>query len=256
MCQSLLGIPSLIHFINRRKLIFVRQLTELPNDCVAKQIFLIRLCHFQVGHIKMKGCIPDLLNVLTRYGLSQTMTRYTAIAEAVPPKGTWKTIIDEAIVRNVTNEYTLRTTADADFERFNRVKSVPLYPGSHWLCAQKVPLSLPVLTNAVRLLTLPKKDTVILCEFCGELYRDSLYHKTTSCPSTGDKREEFFECVTDNFSIQLSAHLNNMNDNELLDTLLGACTPETDALLSDDDYTSLLYLSSLYLFSIKNNIFM
>ena len=254
MCQSLLGIPSLEHFIDRRKLIFARQLTVLPQECIAKQIFLIRLCQAEVGHLNMKGCIPDLLQVLTKYDLYH-MSAYSDAAVNFPNKATWKALINNTITQKATQSYELRTTVDSDFERFNRVKAVPLYPSSHWLCAFKIPGSLPVMTNATKMLTYVKCKTVILCEFCGELYNDSIYHKATTCISTCSQRQEFFECLTDNFSVNVSALINNMNDEELLDTLLGACSPELDTLMSDDEYTSFFYLCTLYLYSIRSHIY-
>lgn len=251
MAQSLIGVPGLEEFIDRRKLIFIRQLTELPSECVAKEIFLLRLCQYKVGHISMKGCIPDLVRVLDKYQLAEYIIQYHNNATKFPSKEQWKMICDEAITANYRRCYHLRTMNDDDFKRFNIVKPEPLSPSSHWLCALRIPYSLPILTSAVKVLCQMDNKDVTLCEYCGVLHKDCVFHKSTVCPITSALRDEFFDCLIDNFSLQTNVLLNNMSEDELLNALLGACSPELDSLISDEQYCYYLYLCSLYLDSIK-----
>ena len=65
MCQSLLGVGSLVGEIDKRKLLFFHKITNLPDTSLTKKIFLRRLfLYFQRQHSLCRsmqmGFIPDL----------------------------------------------------------------------------------------------------------------------------------------------------------------------------------------------------
>lgn len=256
MCQSLLGLPDLENFIDRRKLTFIRQLSELPSGCITKEVFLKRLCQYKVGHVNdMKGCIPDISRVLSKYKLNH-LNEYHKNATKFPDKRLWKVIGDNAIIKHYNENYKAVTLLDEDYNCFNIIKPMPLSPASHWLSALRIQSSLPIFTNAVKMLCTVKRNFTLLCEFCGVLHTDVVFHRAIVCPATSDIREEFFQCLCDFFPIEISLVLNNMDDEKLLQTLLGACHDELDVLLNDNQYCYFLYLCSLYLFNIRHLVFL
>ena len=117
-----------------------------------------------------------------------------------------------------------------------------------------MPGSLPVFSVAVSMLCVMKSKDNILCEYCRVLYSDIVLHKAIVCPNTNELREEFFTCLTDYFSVYVSSYINNLEDEVLLQTLLGACDDTLDTLLTDEQYCYLLYLCSLYLFNLKCHV--
>lgn len=79
----------------------------------------------------------------------------------------------------------------------------------------------------------------MLCEHCGALFRDYLVHYVAVCPKFNEQRDQFWNFVTNNFSVQLSAGLFNLEDDQLVNILLGA--PCHIAELADPDIHTIFH---------------
>ena len=110
----------------------------MPTHCLSRQLFNYRLNLFVAKGLKSQtGFIPDVLNLLVKYGLFDYIKSYLTNA-CFPSKSTWKRIVSKAIWQYHTQARINRMQADQDFNRFNAVhcSSGPL---ALWLSAKTSP---------------------------------------------------------------------------------------------------------------------
>ena len=125
MCQTLLGVGSLLSEIDKRKLMFFHKITLLSEDSLSKQIFLRRLFLYQhrisnSNTVNQYGFIPDLDRILTKYRLKHYLDSFTAGAQ-LPTKTCWKQIINKSVRNHEKQRLAMLYEKDKDFVRFQRV---------------------------------------------------------------------------------------------------------------------------------------
>jgi hypothetical protein len=82
MALALLGWRSFESLIDKRKLCFVPKLCQMPNDCLTKHIFDMRLNMFMLKGAKHQlGFIPDICKILVKYGLFKYLNDYIQFSE-------------------------------------------------------------------------------------------------------------------------------------------------------------------------------
>ena len=67
-----------------------------------------------------------------------------------------------------------------------------------------------------------KSNDALLCHFCGEFYTDSPKHFIITCSHTVVERESFWDIVTNEMGVSISAYLNNLEDDDIVPVILGS----------------------------------
>ena len=65
-------------------------------------------------------------------------------------------------------------------------------------------------------------NDALLCHFCGKFYTNSLDHFIITCSYTAVERESFWNMVTDEMGVSISAYLHNLEDDEIVPVILGS----------------------------------
>jgi hypothetical protein len=66
------------------------------------------------------GFVPEMLNILSKYNLSDFLTNYTKNAD-FPGKPHWKFIVVDAVNQKHDNDWQTRINLDNDFNRFRKI---------------------------------------------------------------------------------------------------------------------------------------
>ena len=67
-----------------------------------------------------------------------------------------------------------------------------------------------------------KNESEILCEYCGRFYQDNLVHFACNCYRFKDIQDIFWQHLIDHFDVAISVQLFSLDDEHLIDCLLGA----------------------------------
>ena len=245
MCLSLIGLPRLSAFIDRCKLNFLRLLCVQHDSAISKQVFLRRVSQLMdfpgLFLVDSKSPVADFKTVLLRYNLFDCLPQFSE-SGIFPGKTAWKLQCTNAIVESEELAFIERTSEDPDFDRFREVHSDCFSPSISWHTAKLIPHSLRLFRHLICVLTSPDtlvSSSLVLCEHCGALFRDYLVHYVAVCPKFNEQRDQFWNFVTNNFSVQLSAGLFNLEDDQLVNILLGA--PCHIAELADPDIHTIFH---------------
>ena len=66
------------------------------------------------------GFIPEILQILSKYNLSDYLTNYTKNTN-FPEKPNWKRIVVDAVNQKHDNDWQARINVDNDFNRFREI---------------------------------------------------------------------------------------------------------------------------------------
>ena len=113
--------------IDKRKLYFLQFLVSANPSTLYKEIFIRRLFRNFDPERTQGGFIPDILNILDTYGLTQYLTDYID-KHHFPNKWTWKRIVKSAIDVKEENLLRQRMNSDSDFKRFQYVHNTSYRP--------------------------------------------------------------------------------------------------------------------------------
>ena len=250
MCCPMLGLFSIRSYIDKLKLGFVRRLCALPGHAVSKQIFLQR--YFQhtmssIGTVEITGFSNDICKLLKKYDLlnffEDTYLQYGEIS----PKPVWKKICWLGIRQRELIEYENRTEHDNDFINFRVIQPDVTKPNRIWEVAAKYPQLSAKCYTAAKCICRPVLEDTHLCEHCGRLYTDRVKHICCICDKYHDQRELFWNNLTNDFDVTVSAYMFNLEDEHFVNTLLGAPIPIP---LQDDTVMSLIICFFNFLHSV------
>lgn len=88
MCESMLGLHPIISEIDKRKLAFFGKLCKLDINCLAKNIFLLRLCDLLQDSVKQpSGFLKDIYELLAKYSLLQHLHLFLETGKFPEKKG-------------------------------------------------------------------------------------------------------------------------------------------------------------------------
>ncbi len=118
---SLLGAFTIESVIDTKKLLFLGNLCMSESNMLPKQVFLSRLFAYKNGCVATAtGFIPDIVNVLRRYSLSQYLETFTNCLQ-FPSKHSWKTVVKRAVRKTEVDSWKQRLLDDPDFAAFRLV---------------------------------------------------------------------------------------------------------------------------------------
>ena len=124
MCESMLGLRKLSTEIDKRKLMFLHKILDLPNDSVCQQLFFRRYFTYLDNNQSIKlGFIPDICALLTKYNIEHLLNNAIALPGQLMSKQTWKNTIHKAVNDCETALWKTRLDEDSDFTLFRTLHS-------------------------------------------------------------------------------------------------------------------------------------
>ena len=240
ICCPMLGLLPLCSYIDGMKLNFFRRLMALPNTSISKQLFLRRWYQYKLEFNTTVQFCSEIYSLLTKYGLRQYVETYFFEDLYIPPKIIWKKMCKSAIFNYECNSFEQRTSSP-EFELF---KSIHLDISDYsylWHLAKKYPHKLYQCYAVGKYLAEPMNQDEELCEFCGRIFVNKLDHRLTACENYTEMRENFWSCIVNTFPCQFSVFLFNLENADLIKTLLGA--PLNAITLNEEDYVKFLLVS-------------
>lgn len=122
MCESLIGIPKISLEIDKRKLFFLERLIRMPENSASKQIFIRRLFTYlnNITDRTPLGFIPDIVNVLARYNLSDYLEKYITYY-IFPATAIWKRTVKKILFQHQVESFQHAMAVDTDFIRFKKI---------------------------------------------------------------------------------------------------------------------------------------
>ena len=247
MAHSLLGIPRISAFVQRNILFFWRRLCVLDSDTLCKKVFIHRLSQYiSAGRQSSSRLIARCFEVAENLHLMDTLVQYNN-TKLIPAKELWKKLVQDAILQHEEEEYHTRVSQDSDFRRFECVHPNCFLPSILWGAAREIPGSLDVFHNSVTHVVTPPDTQDFLCEVCGFRSRDKLLHMVVSCPAFARERDRFWDFINNHFPVEFAAYLNNLEDEILVNSLLGAPLNLVDQGLCSNSYYIFLYRSAVFL---------
>ena len=95
--RGLLGLLTIEAEIDRRKLYFLGRLILMSHGIPCRKIFLVRLIKWKWNRTyKLKKFIPDIVRILYKYDLIDTLKEYI-LWDPFPSKHLWKKIVKEHV---------------------------------------------------------------------------------------------------------------------------------------------------------------
>jgi len=187
MSLSLIGWLPIIAKIDSRKLMFFHKLCCMNSKYLTKQLFEYRLALFNIrGKSSQQGFIPDIYAVMEKYSLLNHYTVYRD-SSIIPPKLTWKRIVNNAIRNYHTELWTVRVTGNPEFARFSVVH--PHIRAARLWTAARTPRETSEASAAVRVLVNTREQpSGNNCRHCGHITLDSDTHAIASCQRLIDYR--------------------------------------------------------------------
>ena len=210
--------------VEQRKLTFLQKLCTMPPETLARQIFDLRLNLFILrGYENQIGFIPDIWEIVTRYQLQDYITLYIRSSE-FPSKQQWKNLIARKIRQSYEAEWSHRLQIDTEFSRFK-----VLQPRLEMSVIWTLSLDTSTVPEAFLVARLWSKVTqgfpnTINCALCHAETNDIYKHIVSSCPSFGQQRLDFINCISQTVSAEIGTFLQYTNIELFYCTVLGSTT--------------------------------
>lgn len=136
----------------------------------------------------------------------------------------------EAINTHDTKEWKEQLLRKPGLQTLRRTHNV-LKPIIHWEIAKRNPAHRVPIANLVNILcgNIPDLvfravvdcNTFYACKLCNRNLGDISYHFIMDCSALFFERNMLWDNITDKLPIQVASHLNNMDEDDLFDTLIG-----------------------------------
>jgi len=167
----------------------------------------------------MRGFVPDILNIIEKYDLSEYL-KYFLGGNKFESRQNWKKIVSSHVHTKQEELWKARMTYDSDFNRFvlfhHCLEAHPL-----WRLGIKHPELKESIIFSVKLaVTIRDQTDIPSCHKCGKLYQDTAIHIVLQCSLTEKLRDELW-CFFLNIEDMFSAYLHSLNDYELFHILIG-----------------------------------
>ena len=248
MCLSLIGWNTIDAYICEKKLLFFGRICNLPQTAISLRILVRRLFSLQYTMYANRtlGFTSDCVNILQKYNLTNFLDVFLANGP-FPPIQIWKRIVRNEIQTKELADWNQRLCDDNDFRCFRQIHKT-LQPHPAWTVALNNPHLRKHAHYVVSLCCLINdKDSTILCEKCGKMFKDPCIHAITSCDHLSDIRDEFWTEIISINPIMFSVFLGAKNDDELCFTLLSC---QTDFDLDDENMNIFQTLCVSYVYKL------
>lgn len=216
--RGLVNQLSICSIIDRKKLLFARQLIQLNNNSIAKCVFINRLYDWLFQRYR-KGFVPDLFKILVKYNLEDYVLRY-ATGGIFPSKNSWKTIVNEAVCQSDFEQSRNELAMKGDVSRYLRIHTSGIYSLYH--IAKKCPDNYVLIMDLAKLITVPDKIyNVTHCKICNRQINDIVMHIIMECCPFNTHRNAMWDDIHGVISINQAVELFTKTEEETLDIFLG-----------------------------------
>ena len=214
------------------------------------KIFITRLLLYLNNCTTISGgFIPDIIKIVRKYDLFSYVDNFVKTS-SFPSSKKWKYLLIKSSVIAYEEHCLIheRFNIDIDFTYFRLIQE-RILPHRTWTVLKSHKQLRTQCQYVVSLCALVKENEhELLCHKCGLLYWDPIVHIIASCPSVITIRDELWCEIINIGPIEFSAALHQMDDLNLVMTLLIACDSERffDLSKSDSDLFSALCVSFIY----------
>ena len=252
VCCGMLGLISVESYIDKAKLNFLRRLAVLPGTAHSKCVFLLRLFQYLLLQPQNESFCSEIVKILHKVDLYELFDSIFLKSGLFPDKLPWKKMVINRLKELEVKAFNDRTDGDNDFKRFKAVHQDIHKPNKLWYFARANPNKLKQCETVAKYIAESVNiDSVYLCEFCGRLYYDKLTHFSTVCSATEDIQSTFWNLVVNNYPVEVSVCLSNLNNEEFVETLLGA---NSHVSLDDKVYNELYTLFIEFIQRLHNEV--
>ena len=192
--ESMLGLNRLSCLIEMRKLAFLHKLLCLDASSTSKNIFIRRYVMYITKDAPMQnGFIPDICNILCRYGLQTFINKVLIDPSELPTKAQWKHQIKRLVIGRENELWTQRMITDDEFSLF-RILQPKISPAMVYrVCGRSAGRN--IMHTIATIWSEPFKNSLCICHVCDCLYTDYVVHLVTECVSTSQLRWGFVSDV-------------------------------------------------------------
>ena len=261
MCRPILGMSRIQASIDIRKLTFMGRIIWLPNNILAKKVFLARITQYIViensgeNVQRQMGFIQDALGLLKKYDLHKHMDRFISSGfRDFPTKVGWKAVIKKAVRDFEQTQWDARTANDQEFQIFRMVHNDIDKPARIWKFGKTFPEYLDKCRVVSKFIMRNPTSFVDieLCCYCGRFFNDIYVHLAIVCSRTEDERDILWSNITNLLEVECSAFLYNIEDDEFYSILLGGIP---NICISKEQLNTLMKISADYFYLINKYIY-
>ena len=244
VCTAMLGSMSIEAMVDVKKLTFLGRIVNLQDSTLANKVLRSRIlqfeCHkyIQNGTVTFYqvGFVPDMIRLINKYDLSSFWDKYISSGfQEFPAQTVWKQLVKKTVFECEQKSWEMRTIEDATLEVFRKIHNTVNKPAKIWTFAKKYPQFLAQCRVMAQFLAKPQYCDIEmqLCIYCGRFYTDIYLHMVLVCSKCSIERDLFWDKTVNIMSVEISAYLHNLEDEELYCAMLGAplnlMTDETES---------------------------
>ena len=186
--------------IDKRKLYFLGRLILMSHGIPCRKIFLMRLIKWKWNRTnKLKGFIPDIVRILHKYDLMDTLKEYI-LWDRFPSKHLWKKIVKEHVHEhhNVIWQYKINSheqlTLFAEVHPDNGVSPWWLLANNNPDYPQQINDVLRLLSGSFQRKRVNKQETYSdYCDICSKDYVNPIEHSLLHCSGSSRARGKLWE---------------------------------------------------------------
>lgn len=241
---GMLGWLPLIAQIDICKLKFLGRMIYANDNLCYKKIFLRRLYH---NHLRCSGqslgFIPDIKAILHKYDLFDFLSSFIN-HQVFPSKPFWKSIVNHTVQTYHADQWQTRLTDIRDIGVVRHMLC-DTQPNGLYAYTYKRPSlqNRKVAQTAICILSQPVEDTQ--CKRCGEMITDAIPHLLMDCQHMTRARNMFWSDISNQFPVELSVKINNLDDEALICAIFGM---SADTLFTDPSiWMEFMYISFQFL---------
>ncbi len=215
--RSVIGQCSILCCIDKAKLRFIKQLTTLNNDDLARNVFAQRLTDWFLNRVKI-GFMPELYSICVKYELCEFLFDILC-GRSLPDKIDWKSIINNHVKSYESIAVLDNLIQKNDVHRFLRIYNGDKHVFYNIMKRHKN--SKKHLMAMIKLLTIPIYEIELKCLSCGNNYDDIVKHSIADCTTYMNVRNELWDTIFDVLDVYSSVDLFNKTDDDIIDIFLG-----------------------------------
>ena len=150
----------------------------MTENSATKQIFVRRLSTYlhNITDRTLLGIIPDIMNILEKYNLSEYLHKYTT-NYTFPTPAVRKRTLKNVLYQHQSKSFQEVVTSDSDFVRFKKKHNV-IKPSVIWQ-ATSTTAELKLMHFIIKSSVLIPRKSSDICQNCGLEFTDPINHIIT-----------------------------------------------------------------------------
>ena len=219
---TLLGSNSIEMEVDRRKLIFLEQLCNLPSHLHVKELFIHRLINYFENPRRQLGFIPDICRILEKYSLSYVLQGFLENGIFVS-KYAWKRLLKEKMSSLDREELLRKATESTSLTRFLGIHNSS-EPYMLYRISKETPKIYQYVKLSGRLLGFMfSGERRLFCRSCGMLTNKLTEHILLFCKENEFFRNKLWESLIHRFGVYFFNKLISLSPASQVDNLFSGC---------------------------------